>query len=420
MTSETQTSTGNVWTYGYDFRGRMVTAVEKTSGGTTLESVTFTYDALDNRIGMNENSTQTWTLYDPSGTPIMDFNSSGSLTMRYLWGPTGIVARQTSGGTVSWYLADHLGTVRDIINNSGAIIDHVDFSAFGTVLGETFPTSGDRMTGFAGLERDTVTGLNVAVHREQNPGTGRWDSQDPIGFGAGDSDLYRYAGNNATGAADQLGEQGSLIDKKKYPVQVDFTLANPEQTLVLIGPPHRGDPNDPHPNVRRYFLQRGVPARNIIDYKNLDDLKKQLAVRPHLKRGRLDIVVWNHGRPGAIGVQYDPSRLGASCDDAESLTNLQTLAKILYKLNPWNLWFTGCSTCMYADGSGTDQSRKFFEYMQYELPGDTFIWGSRGSFVTGPANDDDDAPMGIYIEKGGNLQVPISPTLPKVPVPHDR
>ena len=206
MTSETQTSTGNVWTYGYDFRGRMVTAVEKTSGGTTLESVTFTYDALDNRIGMNENSTQTWTLYD-RGDAIMDFNSSGSLTMRYLWGPTGIVARQTSGGTVSWYLADHLGTVRDIINNSGAIIDHVDFSAFGTVLGETSPTSGDRFTGFGMLEQDTATGLNLAVYREENPGTGRWNSQDPIGFAADDANLYRYVGNGTVNGTDSLGLQ---------------------------------------------------------------------------------------------------------------------------------------------------------------------------------------------------------------------
>ena len=171
MTSETQTSTGDVWTYGYDFRGRMVTAVEKTSGGSTLESVTYTYDALDNRIGMDENGTQTWTLYD-GGTPIMDFNGSGSLTMRYLWSPTGIVARQTSGGTVSWYLADALGTVRDLINNSGAIIDHVDFSAFGTVLGETSPTTGDRFTGFAMLERDTVTGLNLAVFAKRTQGRG--------------------------------------------------------------------------------------------------------------------------------------------------------------------------------------------------------------------------------------------------------
>ena len=182
----------------------MVTAVEKASGGTTLQSVTFTYDALDNRIGMDENSTQTWTLYD-GGNPITDFNSSGSLATRYLWGPTGIVARQTSGGTVSWYLADRLGTVRDLINNSGAIIDHVDFSAFGTVLDESSPTSGDRMMGLAGLERDPATGSNLAVYREENPGTGRWDSQDPLGFAAEDADLYRYVNNGPINHSDRSG-----------------------------------------------------------------------------------------------------------------------------------------------------------------------------------------------------------------------
>ena len=145
--------------------------------------------ALGNRIGMDENGTQTWTLYD-GGNPIMDFNGSGSLTMRYLWGPTGIVARQTSGGTVSWYLADALGTVPDLINNSGAIIDHIDFSAFGTVLDQSDPSDGDRMMGFAGMEQDAVTGLNLAVYREENPRTGRWDSQDPIGFDGWICELY--------------------------------------------------------------------------------------------------------------------------------------------------------------------------------------------------------------------------------------
>ena len=51
---------------------------------------------------MDENGTQTWTLYDGSG-PIMDFNSSGSLEMRYLNGPTGdlvdlVIARETRVG----------------------------------------------------------------------------------------------------------------------------------------------------------------------------------------------------------------------------------------------------------------------------------------------------------------------------------
>ena len=82
---------------------------------------------------------------------------SGSLTMRYLRGPTRIVARQTWGEAVSWYLADALGTVRDLINNSGAIIDHVEFSGSGRCR-MIEPSSGDRMMAFAGVERDTVTG----------------------------------------------------------------------------------------------------------------------------------------------------------------------------------------------------------------------------------------------------------------------
>ena len=404
------------WTYTVRFPWQDDERVEKNSGGTTLASATFTYDCARQSNWPKRKCAQTWTLYD-GGNPIMDFNGSGSLTMRYLWGPTGSIARQSSGGTVSWYIADALGTVREIVNNSGSIIDHLDFSAFGAVLGETSPTSGDRMTGFAMLERDAVTALNLAVYRQENPGTGRWDSQDPQDFGSGDSDLYRYAGNYPSGEVDPNGLQGSLIDKKKFPKEARFTLANPEQTLVLIGPPHKNDPNDPHQYVRKYFRQKGVPDENIIEYKNLADLKRQLAQRRQQKRGRLDVVVWNHGRPGAIGVQYDPSRQGAACTDQESLNNLKELANILYKLNPWNLYFTGCSTCMFANGGGWDESLPFFKHFQHELPTDTFIWGSQGSFSTGPSNDDDNAPIGIYIEPGGNLQVPISPYLPKSPVP---
>ena len=95
--------------------------------------------------------------------------------MRYLNGPTGdivdaVIARESAGGTIAWYLPDRLGTIRDLINNSGSIIDHVDYSAFGTVLDESSPSSGDRMMGFAGMERDTATGLNLG--RESNAESG--------------------------------------------------------------------------------------------------------------------------------------------------------------------------------------------------------------------------------------------------------
>ena len=209
MITSTQTSTGDTWTYSYNLRGQMTGAVETNSEDTVLAQVTYTYDALGNRIGVDENGTQTWTLYDGSD-PIMDFNSSGSLETRYLNGPTGqlvdtVLARESAGGTIAWYLPDRLGTVRDLINNSGGIIDHVDYSAFGAVLDESAPSEGDRMMGFAGMERDTVNGLNLAVNRVQNPGTGRWTSQDPVGFAAGDANLNRYVQNDPLGHADPSG-----------------------------------------------------------------------------------------------------------------------------------------------------------------------------------------------------------------------
>ena len=44
------------------------------------------------------------------------------------------------------------------------------------------------------------------LHRWYDAGVGRWLSEDPIGFAAGDANLYRYVGNGATNATDPTGE----------------------------------------------------------------------------------------------------------------------------------------------------------------------------------------------------------------------
>ena len=51
---------------------------------------TYTYDALNRRIGFKDNGTQTWTVYDgtsPFANPYADFNGSGTLLTRYVVGP---------------------------------------------------------------------------------------------------------------------------------------------------------------------------------------------------------------------------------------------------------------------------------------------------------------------------------------------
>ena len=159
--------------------------------------------------------------------------------MRYLNGPTGdlvdtVLARESAGGTIAWYLPDRLGTIRDLINNSGSIIDHVDYSAFGTVLDESSPSNGDRMMGFAGMERDTVTGLNLAVNRVQNPGTGRWTSQDPLGFAAGDANLYRYVSNDPANRDDPSGEIPSVNGPPRTPGQITRDIDRAEQKRAWL------------------------------------------------------------------------------------------------------------------------------------------------------------------------------------------
>ena len=56
----------------------------------------------------------------------------------------------------------------------------------------------DQLFYFQGQERDATTKLQKHGERWYSPDTGRWLNEDPIGFDAGDANLYRYVGNSPT------------------------------------------------------------------------------------------------------------------------------------------------------------------------------------------------------------------------------
>jgi RHS repeat-associated protein len=117
-----------------------------------------------------------------------------------------LVARETPTGTVGWYLTDRLGSVRDIVNDSGQVLDHIDYDAFGNITVETNPALGGRYK-FTSRDYDAVTGLYFNFARYYDPQTGSWTSEDPMGFAAGDVNLYRYVSNDATNMSDPSGLQ---------------------------------------------------------------------------------------------------------------------------------------------------------------------------------------------------------------------
>jgi RHS repeat-associated protein len=63
----------------------------------------------------------------------------------------------------------------------------------------------DHLFGYTGRAYDEETGLQNNLNRWYDAASGKWLSEDPIGFAAGDANLYRYVGNSPTLATDPNG-----------------------------------------------------------------------------------------------------------------------------------------------------------------------------------------------------------------------
>jgi RHS repeat-associated protein len=205
--TKTRTSDGQTTTFTWDFRNRLTEVIVKTSGGTTVQDDKFTYDVENRRIGKNTLSGgQIWTAYD-GVNPYADFNSSGSLTYRYLYGRAiDFLLSRFDGTTAMWYLTEKLGSVRQDASTSGTVLDQLVYDSYGNIVSETSASSGDRFK-YTGREWDAEIAQYFYRGRYYGPTDGRFESEDPKAFGAGDTDLYRYVRNVPTNATDPLGLQ---------------------------------------------------------------------------------------------------------------------------------------------------------------------------------------------------------------------
>jgi RHS repeat-associated protein len=134
------------------------------------------------------------------------FDGKGQQTDRYLYGPQidQILADEVSTGVVHWALTDYQGSVRDIVNNQGQLLNHIRYDSFGNITSQSNANLDFRFS-YTGREFDEEIGLYYYRARYYDSSTGRFISEDPMGFGAGDSNLYRYVGNSPTNFTDPSG-----------------------------------------------------------------------------------------------------------------------------------------------------------------------------------------------------------------------
>jgi RHS repeat-associated protein len=175
----------------------------------------YKYDVFGNRIekavdadGAGGGGTTT-TRFAYDGIEIWaDLDGSSNLQTRYIKGDAidQIFARISSGGTAAWYLTDRQGSVRNVVDASGNLIATLTYDGFGN-LTSSEDSDADRYR-FTGREWDSETGLQYNRARYYVAAVGRWTTEDPIRFEAGDSNLYRYVFNNSHNATDPTGNAG--------------------------------------------------------------------------------------------------------------------------------------------------------------------------------------------------------------------
>jgi RHS repeat-associated protein len=301
--------------------------VDQVVSGVRSVVAQYTYDALDRRIDVSEAGTATWTAYDGSN-PLLDFNGSGTQTARYLDGPMvdEMLGRETPSGGTSWYLTDRSASVRDVANNAGVVIDHIDYRAFGTPT-ETNPSAGDRFK-YAEMVWDPAISQNVALERVEDPATGRWQTQDPLMFLSGDTNLYRYSDNEPISNLDYSGLDKNFIVNDWG---ADWDAVNLLHTIA----------SRPYPGTA-------------IDAANVDDAVNQILSNLSPGDTIASIQFWGHGGVGYMSVGTDKIT-------SSSFTPGGSLAKLKpYLTANSKIIFKGCNVFRTQTGKTFAQSASNF------------------------------------------------------------
>jgi RHS repeat-associated protein len=247
-TRRTNIATGEVTDYSWDYHNRLTRVVVRaTAGGTITRQADYTYDTLDRRIAKRIDangaaaggvSTERY-VYDGEHIALV-FDGNNTLKQRYLHGPAiDQVLAEDTGNQTHWLLTDHQGSVRQITDSAGVLLNQIDYDSYGNITSQSNPSVTYRF-GYTGREWDGETGQYYYRARYYDQSIGRFLSQDPIGFTAGDANLYRYVFNSPTNFTDPSGMIAPFILAALGGVAL-FIISDLNSPRIAHAPRHRCD-----------------------------------------------------------------------------------------------------------------------------------------------------------------------------------
>ena len=194
-------------TYEWDQQSRLV-RVTGPSGVTEYE-----YDAFGNRRATIQNGQRADYLLDPYGLVdvIIEHDVSGNLIARNVHG-LGLASRRFSTGTGYYYEFDGIGSTAGVTGSSGTNSNRYVYEPFGgNLLSNGTVANPFQFVGQFGIEAQE-SGLNFVRARHYDSRTGRFLSNDPLGFHQGGGlNTYRYGLNAPTSFIDVSGKNAGII-----------------------------------------------------------------------------------------------------------------------------------------------------------------------------------------------------------------
>jgi RHS repeat-associated protein len=203
---------------------------------------------------------------------ILVLDDNGQVLSRRLQGRT--VDRPLAiddGNQIRWLLADHLGSIRNVVSTSGDMLAEFAYTPFGEqILGP--PPSVDDSIRFTGREFDIPGGLGYYRARIYAPDIARFLSEDPL-----EPWHYRYAENNPLRYTDPSGKVAAI----SYALQACKSVATINKLFSGAGSAGAGEFLD------KVFLAAndGLNGRPVDVQEILDSIKKLFAPKAPLPCG---------------------------------------------------------------------------------------------------------------------------------------
>ena len=217
--------TNGNWAYTWNGENRLIVAE---SADKKLE---FAYDYMGRRVEKKvySGSVGNWTLskherfvYDGyKCIEVLDALNSNTITKKFVWQPENlgldvVLSMTDSEVTTYFYTHDANKNTSELIDATGTIRAHYEYSPFGKTTVQTGDKAAINPFRFSSEFHDTETALVYYNFRYYSPELGRWTKRDPINEKDGEN-LQAMLRNNAVNKFDRLGLAGASAAMYRRP-----------------------------------------------------------------------------------------------------------------------------------------------------------------------------------------------------------